>query len=209
MARPAAGAYFPREVTMDEQTLLRQLRAGHDEAYEYAVRAHSPRMLAVARRLLRQEDAAQDAVQQAWVAAFGALHAFREGAQLSTWLHRIVVNEALMTLRKRKRRPELSIGCLLPSWEADGHRVIEPSTGDVPADEQLVGHECRALVRAAIDCLPSRYRTALLLRDIEEMGIDDAASVVGITPNAFKIRVHRARQALLTLLTRSEVTATR
>jgi RNA polymerase sigma-70 factor (ECF subfamily) len=74
----------------------------------------------------------------------------------------------------------------------------------VPVDVELEREETRARVRAAIGGLPDTYRVALMLRDIEEMEIPEAAAALGITPNAFKIRVHRARQALLTLLTQPE-----
>jgi RNA polymerase sigma-70 factor (ECF subfamily) len=81
---------------------------------------------------------------------------------------------------------------VLPAWEA--------------SSEELAGRaEVRALVRAAIDRLPERYRTVLVLRDIEELDTEEAASVLGVTANAVKIRLHRARQALRTLLERELV----
>ncbi|MDH4063626.1 MAG: sigma-70 family RNA polymerase sigma factor [Acidobacteriota bacterium] len=186
---------------MNESDLLTRLQSGDDQAYSWLVRTYSPRMLAVARRLLRHDDLAEEAVQEAFVSAFRGIGRFRAGAQLSTWLHRIVVNAALMMLRQRRRRPETSIDALLPSWHADGHRVLDPAAGTVPADVELQRAETRASVRAAIASLPDTYRVALLLRDIEQLDVADAAEALGITPNALKIRVHRARQALLTLLT--------
>jgi RNA polymerase sigma-70 factor (ECF subfamily) len=182
-------------------SLVARLQAGDAEAYEHLVRSEAPRMLAVARRLLRDADLAEEAVQQAFVSAFRGMGRFRAGAQLSTWLHRIVVNAALMMMRQRRRRPEVAIESLLPDWQSDGHRVIQGVSTDVPADEQLQRAETRADVRAAIDRLPDLYRSAVLLRDIEEMSNEEGALALGITPNAFKIRVHRGRQALLTLLT--------
>jgi RNA polymerase sigma-70 factor (ECF subfamily) len=191
---------------MSEHDLIVRLQAGDESAYEELVRTHTPRMLAVARRLLRDEDRAQEAVQQAFVSAFRAIGGFRAGAQLSTWLHRIVVNAALMTLRQDRRRAERSIEDLLPSWEADGHRVIVEPTDTVPVDVALEREETRARVRAAIDRLPDSYRVALLLRDIEDLDVAEGAARMGISTNAFKIRVHRARQALLTLLTEAHGT---
>ncbi len=183
------------------EDLVARLQAGDPDAYEHLVRSQAPRMLAVARRLLRDPDLAEEAVQQAFVSAFRGMGSFRAGAQLSTWLHRIVVNAALMILRQRSRRPEVAIEGLLPRWHDDGHRVFEGVAADVPADQQLERAEVRADVRRAIDRLPDLYREAVLLRDIEECSIEEGASVLGITPNAFKIRVHRGRQAMLTLLT--------
>lgn len=184
----------------EEVAFLDRLRAGEDNAFADLVRENTGRLLAVARRLLRHEQEAQDAVQEAFLSAFRALSSFEGQCLLSTWLHRIAVNACLMRLRRRERRPEEPIDDLLPAYQADGHSVESFRPWDESALERLERDETRALVRAAIDRLPETYRTALLLRDIEEMETSDAARLLGITPNAVKIRVHRARQALRTLL---------
>ncbi|MGA7992451.1 MAG: sigma-70 family RNA polymerase sigma factor [Thermoanaerobaculia bacterium] len=184
----------------EELALLTRLRAGNDDAFTDLVRANTGRLLAVARRMLRQDQEAQDAVQEAFVCAFKALGSFEGQCRLSTWLHRIAVNACLMRLRRRERKPEESIDDLLPAYEADGHTVEQFRPWDESALARLERDETRALVRSCIDRLPETYRTALLLRDIEEMDSDDAAALLGITPNALKIRVHRGRQALRTLL---------
>ena len=94
---------------IDENALVAGLRAGHEDAYELMVRAYGGRLLAVAKRILRSEEDARDAVQTAYLLAFRSLDRFEGGSRLSTWLHRIVVNAALMRLRSRRRRPEESI----------------------------------------------------------------------------------------------------
>ena len=186
----------------DEAALLSGLRAGDNAAYEQLVRAFGGRMLAVAMRILRNEEDARDAVQTAYLSAFRSLSGFEGNCQLSTWLHRIVVNAALMKLRSRRRRPEESIEALLPTYLEDGHHTEQFSRGDLPADSLMAQEETRAIVRACIDQLPDRYRAILLLRDIEDVSTGEVASMLGITPNAVKIRLHRARQALGTLLRR-------
>ncbi len=158
-------------------------------------------MLAVARRLLRDEDDARDAVQEAFLAAFRSISQFEGSARLSTWLHRIVVNAALMKLRSRQRKPEEAIEDLLPSFLEDGHRVDHHAPGwPEPVDVLLQRKEVCSLVRRSIDRLPSSYRTVLLCRDIEGLDTGEAAALLGISENAVKIRLHRARQALRTLL---------
>ena len=159
-----------------------------------------PRLLTVARRILGSEEDARDALQEAFISAFKALPRFEGQARLSTWLHRIVVNTALMKLRSRKRRPEEPIDTLLPGYKDDGHQTVEPVEWSDGADVALERAETRAFVRAQIDKLPENYRTVLLLRDIEEMSTPEAAAALGITENAVKIRLHRARQALRALL---------
>jgi RNA polymerase sigma-70 factor (ECF subfamily) len=184
----------------EDLALLTRLRAGSDDAFTDLVRANTGRLLAVARRILRQEQEAQDALQEAFICAFKALSGFEGKCRISTWLHRITVNACLMRLRHRERKPELSIDDLLPAYRADGHTTTQFQRWDDSALTRLEKNEMRSLVRSSIDQLPETYRTALLLRDIEELDSDEAAALLGITPNALKIRVHRARQALRTLL---------
>jgi RNA polymerase sigma-70 factor (ECF subfamily) len=199
-AAPSAADNLPITPGPDEQ-LLNRLRAGHDSAYEELVRKEMPHLLAVARRLLRNDEDAQDAVQQAFLSAFRALPAFSGRSRLTTWLHRIVTNAALMKLRLRGRRPEERIEELLPDFLDDGHHVEQFSEWSLPADARVLRHETRTQVRAAIDRLPDTYRTVLLLRDIEELSTEETAQALGVTSNTVKIRLHRARQALLKLLT--------
>lgn len=158
-------------------------------------------MLTVARRLVRDEEDARDVVQEACLSAFRSLGRFEGGCQLATWLHRIVVNCCLMRLRTRRRHPEEPIEELLPKFQADGHQMDHPSKDwNEPVDVLLQRREVCALVQQSIDRLPETYRTALVLRDIEELSTEEAAGLLGITENALKIRLHRARQALRTLL---------
>jgi RNA polymerase sigma-70 factor (ECF subfamily) len=184
-----------------EANLVARLRAGDEAAYAQLVREQGGRMLAVARRLLRSDDDAADAVQEAFISAFRAINGFEGGARLSTWLHRIVVNASLMRLRTRSRRPEVSIEELLPKFFEDGHHVDEPnewrSPGPLAAIER---QELRDLVREQIDKLPADYRTVLMLRDIEGLDTKETAELLGVTPNAAKIRLHRARLALRGML---------
>jgi RNA polymerase sigma-70 factor (ECF subfamily) len=187
---------------LDEEQLVAGLRAGDDLAYEQMVRVFGGRMLAVARRIVRNDEDAQDAVQTAYLSAFRAITTFEGGCRLSTWLHRIVVNAALMKLRRDRRRPEESIEELLPRFQEDGHHVEQFSPSDLPADVQLERAEMRAMTRECIAELPEGYRTVLLMRDIEDLSTNEVAAALGITANAAKIRLHRARQALTTLLRR-------
>jgi RNA polymerase sigma-70 factor (ECF subfamily) len=183
-----------------DASLLERLRLGDEDAFEELVRTNGGRLLAVARRLLRDDEDARDAVQQAFLSAFRALPTFHGQSLLSTWLHRIVVNAALMKLRSRARRSEESIERWLPQFLDDGHHATPlPDSLDC-ADVLLARREVRLQVREAIDRLPETYRTVLLLRDIEQMDTAETAAALGLTVNAVKLRLHRARQALARLL---------
>ncbi len=184
----------------DEPALVALLKAGDPRAFEQFVTANTPRMLATARRLLGNDEDAADAVQDAFISAFKALATFNSASRLSTWLHRITINAALMRLRRRKARPGVNITDLLPTYADDGHRRAVVPAWNIEPDHAAITAETRALVRRTIDELPDDYRTVIILRDIEELDTDATAEHLGITVGAVKTRLHRARQALRTLL---------
>ena len=190
----------PAEGDGSERELAAALRAGNDNAFETLVRTHGGRLLSVARRFLHNEDDAQDALQDAFLSAFRGIASFDGKAQLGTWLHRITVNACLMKLRSRRRKSEPKIEDLLPRFLDDGHQINPPPAWGERADAAIERQETRAFVRQCIDRLPENYRTVLLLRDIEEFDTAETAKLRELTEAVVKTRLHRARQALRTLL---------
>ena len=184
-----------------ERALVDGLRCGEPASFERLVREHGGAMLAVARRYLRGEDDARDVVQDALLAAFRGIAGFAADAKLSTWLHRIVVNCALMRLRSRRRRPEESLDDLLPAFDERGaFAAAVVDWDDAAAETLLERRELRHAVRRCIDRLPESYRSLLMLRDIDELDTDETAALLGLSVSAVKSRLHRARQALRCLL---------
>ncbi len=108
--------------TESEHDLVARLRRGDDDAFESLLRDQLGRLLAIARRILRHEEDAQDAVQEAMLSAFQKIDSFQGDAKLYTWLHRIVINASLLRLRIRKRSNERPINELVPQYLQDGHR---------------------------------------------------------------------------------------
>lgn len=188
--QPSAGA---------EADLVARLKAGDDHAYEHLVRELGGRLLVVARRITGTDADAEDAVQEAFVSAFRSIDDFDGRATLSTWLHRIVVNAALMRLRQRKRDHTVSIESLLPTFEAGLHRE-HPRPWTPPA--ALDGSPSResAAIREAIDQLPDEFRTVLVLRDIAGLDSKSVAASLGISDGLVRQRLHRGRMALMKLL---------
>ena len=198
LLRSKAGA--PCEgVSASEAEMLQRLRDGHEAAFEQLVQRFGGRMLSVARRLLGSEDDARDAVQEAFLAAFASIHDFNGTSMLSTWMHRIVVNAALMQLRRRRRKPEHSIDELLPRF-VHGEWAEDPTSESITMESMLELRESRRKVQLCISKLPDFHRAVLLLRDIEGLDTAETAVRLGITANGVKVRLHRARQALRTLL---------
>ncbi len=183
-----------------ERVWVEALKKGDAEAYEKLVREQTPILLAVTRRILRDEEEAKDAVQEAFVSAFKAIGGFDGQAKLSTWLHRIAINAALMKLRKRPRGRERPIDDLLPKYMDDGHMLEPAADWDVLPETAVQNRETADLVRRSIDQLPDTYRTVLLMRDIEQLDTAETAEILDVSTNVVKVRLHRARQALRTLL---------
>lgn len=186
----------------DETALVSALRAGEDAAFETLVRTYGGRMLAVARRYMRTEEDAHDVVQDAFIQAFRHIHSFHGRSRLSSWLHRITVNAALMKLRSQRHDTEGSIEDLLPVYTEDGHRLQARPAWAETSDDLLARAETREIVLESINRLPVDYRTVILLRDIDELDTQEVASLLGVTPGVVKTRLHRARQALRTQLER-------
>jgi RNA polymerase sigma-70 factor (ECF subfamily) len=191
-----SGERAPFVLPPEDAALLDELRAGSAAAYERLVRENAPRVLGVARRLLRSDEDARDVVQDTFLSAFRHIGDFDGNARLASWLHKIAVNAALMKMRAKRRRPEESIEELLPKFLADGNHEREPSPWALGGEAAIASAEVRKAVRRAIDELPDLYRDIVLLRDIEDFSTEEAAHALGITIPAAKTRLHRARLAL-------------
>jgi RNA polymerase sigma-70 factor (ECF subfamily) len=186
----------------DDPQLVAALRAGDLTAFEKIVREHARALLAVARRLLRNDDDAREAVQDAFVSAFRSCRRFEGTSRIATWLHRIVVNACLMRLRTQRRRVEVSIDDWLPRFLPDGHHEASFVDWSNAAHALIEQEETCALVRGCIDQLPDPYRRVLLMHDIEGISVHEVATALDISSNAVHIRLHRARQALRAQLDR-------
>jgi len=167
-----------------------------EQRLEQTIRVHTPRLLAVARRLLGSADDAEDTVQEAFALALAALDGFEERSQLSTWLHRITVNVALSKLRARRRNLEQLSVDPLPANQAEGMEASGEEASAFNTEELLERREDGELLLACIEQLPEQYRRVIVLRDVEELDTRSVARLLGVTDGVVKVRLHRARQAL-------------
>jgi RNA polymerase sigma-70 factor, ECF subfamily len=180
--------------------LIAGLKAGDASAFQTLWQVHGPQMLAVARRFMRCEQDANDALQDALICVFKKADTFEETSRLSTWLHRITVNACLMKLRSERRRNEVNIDELLPAFDESGHHAHRIAPWEEQPASLAEVNEVRQRVRSCINQLPQAYRTVLLLRDIEQLDTEEVAAILECSQNCVKTRLHRARQALRTLL---------
>jgi RNA polymerase sigma-70 factor (ECF subfamily) len=185
---------------LDEPALLARMQAGDDAAFEMCVRTYCGRLLLVARRILRNEEDANDAVQDAFLSAFKGIGQFKGQSRLGTWLHRIVVNAALGRRRSLQRHPERPIEGMLPHFGEGEHQADPPVPWKATPETTVQAAETRELVQRCISQLPESYRIVLLLRDIEGLATEETAQVLGTSTAVVKTRLHRARQALRSLL---------
>lgn len=184
---------------LDEATLVARVRAGDPRAFEALMRRHNRRLYRAARSLLRDAADAEDAVQEAYLAAYRSLGAFRGEASLATWLTRIVVNGCMARLRRQSRRNNI-----LPIAAGRGADIGEtdivdqappPSDQDTP-ERSLARAELRALLERRIDGLPEDFRAVFVLRAVEELSVEETAASLGIPEATVRTRHFRARSLL-------------
>ncbi|WP_051334166.1 RNA polymerase sigma factor [Mesorhizobium sp. WSM3224] len=186
MRKPAIEAAETGAADADDMALVRRALARDPDAFRSIIKTHNQRLYRIARGVVRNDAEAEDIVQEAYMRAFANLGAFRGEASLSTWLSRIVINEALGRLRKRKRivampeNPEAQIIRFPLNPSDDPERTM--------AQRQILG-----LVERATDSLPDVYRTVFVARVIEGLSIEETADLLGVRPETVKTRLHRAR----------------
>ncbi|ESY66591.1 RNA polymerase sigma factor [Mesorhizobium sp. M0051] len=166
--------------------LVRRALAREGDAFRTIIKTHNQRLYRIARGVMRNDSEAEDIVQEAYVRAFAHLDAFRGDSSLATWLSRIVINEALGRLRKRRRTVAMP-----ENPQAEIIRFpLNPS--DDP-ERTMAQRQILQLVEQATDSLPDVYRTVFVARVIEGLSIEETADLLGVRPQTVKTRLHRAR----------------
>ncbi|MGM1059728.1 RNA polymerase sigma factor SigM [Saccharothrix sp. Mg75] len=161
--------------------------AGDPHAFSELVRRHRDRMWAVALRTLRDPEEAADALQEAFISAFRAAASFRAESQVTTWLHRIVVNACLDRMRRRQTRPTV------PLPEAGPGEPVSPR-------DAMAERETRLVVQEALNELPEEQRAPILLVDVEGYSVAETAQMLGIAEGTVKSRCARGRAKLAKVL---------
>lgn len=169
-----------------DEAIVARVVAGDVAAFEVIVRRHNQRVFRTVRAILKSDDQAEDAMQDAYVAAFAHLASFDGRARFSTWLVRIAVHEALGRLRRGKRQASL-----------DDESSDEDVMATTRTPEQAASDvELRSLLEAAVDTLPLGFRAVFMLRAVEELSVEETAEALGIPEETVRTRHHRARGLL-------------
>jgi RNA polymerase sigma-70 factor (ECF subfamily) len=187
---------------LPDSEIARRVAAGDQDAFCLLMRRHNQTMYRAARGILKDDAEAEDAVQEAYMLAYRAMDKFRGEAKLSTWLVRIVVNEAIARMRKRSRRAEvIRIGGESEQDSQVAEVNMDESTPEQP--EQAASRaQARRLLETKIDELPDAFRTVFLLRAVEEMGVEEVALCLGIPEATVRTRFFRAKGLLREALSR-------
>jgi RNA polymerase sigma-70 factor (ECF subfamily) len=175
----------PKLEELSDQELVERVRAGARDEFEMLVRRHNQRLYRAARAIMKSDDEAEDIVQQAWLEVFRNLAQFRGDAAFTTWATRIAVNAAISHARKR---PVI----------AEVEETL--SSADKP-DEDAERAELGRLLEECLEQLPQGNREVMVLRDVLELDTAETAQLLGLSEEAVRVRLHRARAAVAADLT--------
>jgi RNA polymerase sigma-70 factor (ECF subfamily) len=171
------------EAILTDEEAVDRVRGGEIELFELLLRRYNQRVYRTARAVLRDDAEAEDATQEAWLAAYRHLDQFEGRAKFSTWLTRIVLREAWARSRKKNRATEDTMS-----------EREEPAAESTPTpEEDATAREVRDYLDSAVEALPEEYRTVFVLRAIEELSTAETAESLDLSEENVKVRLHRAR----------------
>ena len=189
-------------VALDDAELARRISASDQAAFEMLMRQHNSKLFRVARSILKDDAEAEDTLQDAYLDAYRHMGQFRGGARLGTWLVRIVINHSLMRLRKQKRHR------VVVSFNAGNASEPDRTEADVaddkaePPPHTAMRAELRRILERRIDQLPVAFRTVFVMRDVEDMTVQETADCLSIPSATVRTRLFRARALLREALAR-------
>lgn len=184
----------------DESALVTRAKAGDADAFSDLVKHYDRRVFRMAKQITQNDDDAEDVLQETFLKAYTHLDDFQGNSKFYTWLVRIAVNEALMKLRKR--RSDRTVPLDEPIDTGEDEMVREIAVWDENPEDTYSREELGEILDQAIQSLKPAYRTVFVLRDIEEMSIEETAEALGLSISAVKSRLLRARLQLREKLTR-------
>ncbi len=199
-------------LALDDSELVERVAREDHSAFETLMRRHNSRLFRVARAILRDDVEAEDALQDAYLDAYRHMSDFRGGAQLVTWLTRIVINHALMRLRRRRR--DQGVVLFGRHWAPEPGVESGQTEADVADEESqspsgvLLRDETRRLLERRIDDLPAAFRVVFVMRDVEDMSVQETADCLAIPAATVRTRLFRARAMLRDALARDLDAAT-
>ena len=177
---------------LSDPLLVERAKLGDERAFEALMRRYNRRLFRIARGVLQEDSAAEDAVQEAYLSAFTHLNTYQPSGKFGAWLGRIVLNEALML--RRKTHPNV---LSLEQVDTAGITLEEQvSAGREPSPDYVETLQARDLLERAIDALPEGFRVVFILRMVEQLSISETAASLGLNETTVRTRLHRAQRLL-------------
>ena len=183
-----SGATLDRWTALSDEDVVSRVLEGQTALYEVLMRRYNERIYRAARSIVRDEDEAEDVMQQAYVNAYFHLRQFDRRARFSTWLTRIAIHEAITRARKRGRYDAVDFG-------EEENQAVERHPSRNPEHHAFTG-ELRALLESSIDELPDGLREVFMLREVEGLNTAETADCLGVSEDVVKTRLSRSRAAL-------------
>ena len=187
-----SGATLERWTALSDEDIVSRVIEGQTALYEVLMRRYNERIYRAARSIIRDEDEAEDVMQQAYVNAYTHLRQFDGRAKFSTWLTKIAIHEALARARKRGRYDAVDF------TEEEQH-AVERQPSSNPEHQAFAG-ELRSLLESSIDELAEGLREVFVLREVEGLTTAETADALGVSEDVVKTRLSRGRAALRNLL---------
>jgi len=182
-------------MTEVDRALLRRLRDRDERAFRELVQAHRDRVFNISYRMLGNREEAQDVAQEVFITVFKTIDTFREEAKFSTWLYRVTVNHCKNRIKYLARRHDRDRDQLDDNVQETNGAIATPVRATLP-DRALEGMQNEVLLEAAIKTLDEDQRTVIILRDVEDLSIEEICEITELADGTVKSRLHRARLAL-------------
>lgn len=205
-ASNSAAPALPTGLT--DLALAERIGRGDQGAFEALMRKYNGKLYRIARAILKDDSDAEDVLQDAYLEAFRHIGDFRGGSELSTWLTRIVINQALMRVRKERRRSSILPFRTTPTYETESPEAQVPDQHSESPSASVIRAETRRMLERRIDELPVAFRAVFVMREVEEMSVEETARCLSISPATVRTRLFRARALLRDSLARDIDTAT-
>jgi RNA polymerase sigma-70 factor (ECF subfamily) len=193
---------------LTDLALAERIGEGDQRAFEALMRKYNGKLFRIARAILKDDSDAEDILQESYLDAYRHIRDFRGGSELATWLTRIVINQALMRVRKERRRTSILPFRTALTHETESPEAQVPDQQSESPSASVIRAETRRMLERRIDELPVAFRTVFVMREVEEMSVEETARCLSISPATVRTRLFRARALLRESLARDIDTVT-
>ncbi len=180
--------------TLSDEEVVSRVLGGEKELYELIMRRHNQRLFKISRAYVKDGDEAEDVVQEAYIKAYEQLPRFEKRSKFSTWLTRILINQALGHIKRNNRFASIA-SSPVENDKYNTAREFQTPNRENPA-ERVMNNELKSILEQAIDELPEKYRSVFVMREIEEMSVAETSECLRISQANVKVRLNRAKEML-------------